>query len=65
MPLHFGTGSVSTAMEKALYCTSLLFMNGSSKERSALFVLLDLSPNQHVYFIAIFCTSLDVAKHIH
>jgi hypothetical protein len=39
-------------------------MNGSSKKRLALFVLLDLSPNQHVYFMAIFRPSFGVAKHI-
>jgi hypothetical protein len=65
MPLHFGTGSVSIAMEKAFYCTSLLFTIGSSKKRSALFVLLCLSPNQLVYFMAIFRSSLVVAKRIH
>jgi hypothetical protein len=65
MPLHFGTGSVSTAMEKAFYCTLLLFTIGSNKKRLALFVFLDLSPNQHVYFMAIFRSSLGVAKHIH
>jgi hypothetical protein len=64
VPPHFRTGSISTAMEKAFYRTSLLFMNGSNKERSALFILLDLSPNQHVYFMAIFCSPFGVAKHI-
>jgi hypothetical protein len=65
MLLHFRTGSVSTAMEKAFYCTLLLFTIGSSKKRLALFVLLCLSPNQHVYFMAIFWSSLGVVKHIH
>jgi hypothetical protein len=54
MPLYFQTGSVSTAMEKAFYYTSLLFMNGSSKKRLALFVLLWLSPNQPIYRVFLF-----------